>query len=58
MLSIQKCPTDNIGLEYVAPPSDIPSTSRTTFVKPTIPDPPLTIVEKGNDVIGGDIPIA
>jgi len=44
MLSIQKSPTNKTGLGYVAHPSDIP-------------EPPLTIVDKGNDVIGGDIPI-
>jgi hypothetical protein len=58
MLSIQKSPTDKTGLGYVAPPSDIPSTSRTIFTKPIVPEPPLTIVDKGKDVIGGDIPIA
>jgi hypothetical protein len=31
MLSIQKCPTDKIGLGYVPP-----STSKTIFVKPVI----------------------
>jgi hypothetical protein len=31
MLSIQKSPTDKTRLGYVAPPSDIPSTSRTIF---------------------------
>jgi predicted nuclease with TOPRIM domain len=34
MLSIQKSPTDKTGLRYEAPPSNIPSTSRTVFVKP------------------------
>jgi hypothetical protein len=57
MLSIQKSPTEKSGLGYVAPPSDIPITSRTVFVKPAVPEPPLTVVEKGNDVIGGDTPI-
>jgi hypothetical protein len=37
MLSIQQSPTNKTGLKYVAPPSDIPFTSRTFFVKPTIP---------------------
>jgi hypothetical protein len=55
MLSIQKSPTDKTGLGYVAPPSDIPSTSRTVFVKPTVPEPPLTVVDKGKDIISGDI---
>jgi hypothetical protein len=57
MLSIQKSPIDKTGLGYVAPPSDIPSTSRTIFVKPTVPEPPLTVVDKGKEVIGGDIPL-
>jgi len=55
MLSIQKSPTDKIRLGYVAPPSDIPSTSRTVFVKPTVPEPPLIVVDKGKDIISGDI---
>jgi hypothetical protein len=39
ILSIQKCPTDKTGLGYV-PPSiyDTPSTSKTIFVKPVIPN--------------------
>jgi hypothetical protein len=49
MLSIQKSPTDKTGLGYVAPPSDIPSTSRTVFVKPTVPEPPPTVEDKGKD---------
>jgi hypothetical protein len=57
MLSIQKSQTDKTGLGYVAHLSDIPSTSRTVFVKPIVPEPPLTIVDKGKDVIGEDIPI-
>jgi hypothetical protein len=54
MLSIQKSPTDKTGLWYVAPPSDIPSTFKTVFVKPTVSEPPLTVLDKGKDVIGGD----
>jgi len=27
----------------------------TVFVQPTVPKPPLTAVDKGKDVIGGDI---
>jgi len=57
MLSIQKSPTNKFGLGYVAPPSDIPSTSRTVFVRPTIPESPLTVVDKGKDIINGDIPV-
>jgi len=56
MLSIQKSPTDKTGLGYVASTSDIPSTSKTVFVKPTIPEPPTTCMDKGKEVIGGDVP--
>jgi len=56
MLSIQKSPTDKTGLGYVALPSDIPSTSRTVFVKPVVPEAPPTIEDKGRDKINGDIP--
>jgi hypothetical protein len=55
MLSIQKSPTDMIGLGCVAPPSDIPFTSKTIFVKPTIPEPPPTVEDKGKDKINGDV---
>jgi hypothetical protein len=44
MLSIQKSPIDKTGLGYVALPSDIPSTSRIVFVKPTVLEPPLIVV--------------
>jgi hypothetical protein len=54
MLSIQKSPTNKIGLGYVTFTSDIPSTSKTVFVKPTIFEPSTTCVDKGNEVIGGD----
>jgi len=56
MLSIQKSPTDKTGFGYVAPPSDTPSTSRTVFVKPAVPEPPPTIEDKGKDKIDGDVP--
>jgi hypothetical protein len=54
MLSIQKCPTDKIGLGYVAFTSHIPSTSKTMFVKPTVPELPPACVDKENAVIGGE----
>jgi hypothetical protein len=57
ILSIQKSPTYKTGLGYVAPPSDIPSTSRTVFVKPTVPEPPPTVEDKGMDKSNGDVPI-
>jgi len=46
MLYIQKCPTDKTGLGYI-PSSDTPSTSKTIFVKPVIPDTPPPKVDKG-----------
>jgi len=48
MLSIQKSPTNTTGLEYLASSSDIPSTSRTIFVKPTVPKPTTTVRDKRN----------
>jgi hypothetical protein len=57
MLSIQKSPTDKTGLRYVAPPSDIPSTFKTVFVKPTVPEPPPIVEDKGKDKINGDTPV-
>jgi hypothetical protein len=48
MLSIQKSPTNKTGLEYLASSSDIPSTSRTIFVKPTVPKPTTTVRDKRN----------
>jgi hypothetical protein len=55
ILSIQKSPTNKTGLGYVAPPSSIPSTSKTIFVKPTILEPPPTVEDKGKDKINGDV---
>jgi chromosome segregation ATPase len=51
MLSIHKSPTDKTGLGYVAP-----STSKTVFVKPTVPEPPPTTEDKGKDKINDDVP--
>jgi hypothetical protein len=56
MLSIQKSPIDKISLGYVAPPSDIPYTSKTVFVKPAVLEPPPTVEDKGKDKINGDVP--
>jgi hypothetical protein len=55
MLSIQKSPINRIGLGYVALASNIPSTSKTVFVKPTVPEPPPTVEEKRKDKIIGDV---
>jgi hypothetical protein len=57
ILSIQKSPIDKTGLGYVAHPSDIPSTSRIVFVKPTVPEPPPIVMDKGKDIINGDLPV-
>jgi hypothetical protein len=51
MLSIQKSPTDKTGLEYVAPSTDTPSTSKTVFVKPPVPEPLPITEDKGKDKI-------
>jgi len=56
MLSIQKSPTDKTGLGYVAPSSDAPSTSKTVFVKPAVPEPPPIAKDKGKDKINDDVP--
>lgn len=55
MLSIQKSPTDKTGLEYVAPSSDAPSTSKTVFVKPAVPEPPPTADDKMKDKLNDDV---
>jgi hypothetical protein len=55
MLSIQKSPTDKTGHGYVAPPTDTPSTSKTVFVKPTVPNPPPPVEDKGKDKLNGDV---
>jgi hypothetical protein len=56
MLFIQKNPTNKTGLGYVAPFSDAPSTSKTVFVKPAIPEPPPTTEDKRKDKINDDVP--
>jgi hypothetical protein len=50
MLSIQKSPTDKTGLGYVAP-----STSKTVFVKPAVPEPSPTVEDKGKDKVNDDV---
>jgi hypothetical protein len=58
MLSIQKCPTDTIGLGYVPPSTfDTPSTSQTIFVKSVIPESPPSIVDKGKTIMDGQVPV-
>jgi hypothetical protein len=55
MLSIQKCPTDKTRLGYV-PTSDTPSTSKTIFVRPVIPESPPPRMDKGKAVMEGEVP--
>jgi hypothetical protein len=56
MLSIQKSPNDKTGLGYVAPSSDASSTSKTIFMKPTVPKPhPPTVEDKGKDKVNDDV---
>jgi hypothetical protein len=58
MLSIQKCPTDKTGLEYVPPStSDIASTSQTIFVKLVILESPPSSMDKGKTVMDGEVPV-
>jgi hypothetical protein len=57
MLSIQKCLTDKTRLWYVPPFTDTPSTSQTVFVKPVIPESPLSCVDKGKMAMEGEVPI-
>jgi hypothetical protein len=56
MLSIEKSPIDKTGLEYVAPPSNIPFTSKIVFVKPAVSEPPPIVEDKRKDKINGDVP--
>jgi hypothetical protein len=56
MLSIQKSSIDKIGLGFVASSFDIPFTSKTEFVMTIVPEPPFVGLDKGNEVIDGDVP--
>jgi hypothetical protein len=57
MLSIQKYPTDKTGLGYVPTSiSDTPSTSKTIFVRPIIPESPPPRMDKGKSVMEGEVP--
>jgi len=58
MLSIQKCPPYKTELGYVPPfIYDTPSTSKTIFVKPVIPESPPPRVDKGKAVMEREVPI-
>jgi len=56
MLSIQKSPNDKTSLRYVAPSSNVPSSSKTVFVKPTVLEPPSTVEDKKNEKVNDDVP--
>jgi hypothetical protein len=55
MLSIQKCPTDKIGLGYDPHSTSDTPTSKTIFVKPSIPESPPSCVDKGKTVMKGEV---
>jgi hypothetical protein len=56
MMSIQKSPNDKTGLRYVASSSDGPSTSKTVFVKPTVPELPPAVEDKQKEKVNDDVP--
>jgi ssDNA-specific exonuclease RecJ len=56
MLSIQKSPNDKTGLEYVASSSDVPSSLKTVFMKPTVPDLPPAVEDKRKEKVNDDVP--
>jgi hypothetical protein len=56
MLSIQKSPNDKTGLEYVASSSDVPSSSKIVFVKPTVPELPTAVEDKQKEKVNDDVP--
>jgi len=56
MLSIHKSPNDKTGLGYVASSYDIPSSSKTVFVKPTVPELPPVVEDKQKENVNDDVP--
>jgi len=56
MLSIQKSPNDKTGLGYVASSFDIPSSSKTVFVNPTVLELPPAIEDKQKEKVNDDVP--
>jgi hypothetical protein len=56
MLSIQKSHNDKTGLGYVASSSDVPSSSKTVFVKPTVPELPPAVEDKQKEKVNDDVP--
>jgi hypothetical protein len=55
IMSIQKSPHDKTGLGYVASSSDIPSSSKTVFVPPTVPELPKVIEDKQKEKVNDDV---
>jgi len=55
MLSIQKSPNDKTGLRYVASSFDVPSSSKTVFVKPTVPKLPPVVEDKQKEKVNDDV---
>jgi hypothetical protein len=56
MLSIQKSPNDKTGLGYVASSSDVPSSSKTVFVKPTVLELSPAVEDKQKEKANDDVP--
>jgi len=56
MLSFQKSPNDKTGLGYLAPSFDVPYSSKTVFVKPTVLEPPPTVEDKKKEKVNDDVP--
>lgn len=55
MLSIQKSPHDKTGLKYVTSSSDVPYSSETMFVPPTVPELPPAIEDKQKEKVTNDV---
>jgi uncharacterized protein YcgL (UPF0745 family) len=55
MMSIQKSPNDKTGFGYVASFSDIPSSLKTVFVKPTVLELPPTVEDKQKEKVNDDV---
>jgi len=54
MMSIQKSPNDKTGFGYVASSSNVPSSSKTVFVKPTVPELPPAVEDKQKEKVNDD----
>jgi len=58
MLSVHNSSSDKTCLVYVASSFDIASTSKTVFVKPTVPEPQIAYVDKDKGITGGEINVS